>query len=134
MVSSAVALLVDFGSPDPGDDVGRGDARRVAHRAVQAHRHRNPVAELFHLAGKVISVQDQIYVVPLDPGTVDREWRVGYYFIDVTTALDRSDTFLHGKYGAALVAHHRFIRVNAHQEVVTMLLGLSEHAHMTVVE
>jgi hypothetical protein len=24
--------------------------------------------------------------------------------------------------------------VNAHQEVVTMLLGLSEHTHMTIVE
>ena len=127
-------MLVNFGSSDPGDDLGRRNPGCVAHRAVNAHLDRSLVPELFHLAGKVISVQDQVYMVLLDPGTIDREWCVGYYFINVATALYRSHALLHGKYRAALVTHHRFIGVNTHQEVVTVFSGQSEEIHVTVME
>ena len=59
--------------PDPGDDVGRGNPRCVTHRSVNAHLDRNLVPALLHLAGNIISVQDQVDIVLFDPGSFDYE-------------------------------------------------------------
>ncbi len=83
---------------------------------------------------EIRELEDLLARIGFDPGPVDSEWCVGYHFIDVATALDRSHTLIHGEYRATLVAHHRFISVNTHQQVVTVSSGLSEEVHMTVME